>query len=624
MIYHSKPEDILHAFDVIDRFFFVIRHKPFRHLQSYNALDNHYFWEMGGKYGPFGRYRPRYGSNPSCGKSDGSRSQSLRYNSHWRRAIPGYDRIQLSPVLSGTAQAESLALKDRHWYDIHNIELRTGEKIVSVNPREKSVFTDQGSCLHYDELVFATGSVPLRIPIPGANLDGVMTFRTLDDCETMGSLAETHTPIVVIGGGLLELEAANGLLSLGMEVTVVHGVKTLMERQLDSKAAKLLERELNRLGLKLELDRLTTRILGGDHVEGVEFADGTRILARHVVMAIGIRPNVEVAETAGLSLNRGIVVDDFMAISEPNIWAVGECAERNGILYGIVAPLYDQVEVLVQRLLNRPANPYVGSVPVTKLKISEVNVFSAGSFHDDENSHSLVILDSLKGEYRKAVFRDDRLVGPVLYGDTTLSARYSVVRRQASAQKFIESGLWNTQNSRSDSFSVASWNDEDVVCGCRGVSKGIIVNAVLQNDLNTIDQIRLHTGASRSCGSCGPLIAQLITSTTGIQARDDSDRLCACTDMPHKEIIQAIRTRKVCSITDMMRDLGWNNPQGCAKCRPALNYFRVFQPQTVPDDPRSRLVNERVHANIQKKQYVFRRTSHSISRLIRSRGKGFC
>lgn len=240
-------------------------------------------------------------------------------------------------------------------------------------------------------------------------------------------------------------------------------------------------------------------------------------------------------------------------------------------------------------------------MPVTKLKVSGVNVFSAGSFHDDENSHSLVILDSLKGEYRKAVFRDDRLVGAVLYGDTTLSARYSaLVRRQTSAQEFIESGLWNTQNSRSDSFSVASWNDEDVVCGCMGVSKGIIVNAVLQNDLNTIDQIRLHTGASRSCGSCGPLIAQLITSTTGIQARDDSDRLCACTDMPHKEIIQAIRTRKVSSITDMMRDLGWNNPQGCAKCRPALNYFRVFQPQTVPDDPRSRLVNERVHANIQK------------------------
>ena len=265
---------------------------------------------------------------------------------------PGYDRIQLSQVLSGTAQAESLALKDRHWYDIHNIELRTGEKIVSVNPREKSVFTNQGSCLHYDELVFATGSVPLRIPIPGANLDGVMTFRTLDDCETMGSLAETHTPIVVIGGGLLGLEAANGLLSLGMEVTVVHGVKTLMERQLDSQAAKLLERELNRLGLKLELDRLTTRILGRDHVEGVEFADGTRILARHVVMAVGIRPNVEVAETAGLSLNRGIVVDDFMATSEPNIWAVGECAEHNGILYGIVAPLYDQVEVFGPKTLK--------------------------------------------------------------------------------------------------------------------------------------------------------------------------------------------------------------------------------------------------------------------------------
>ncbi|MCL4493379.1 MAG: nitrite reductase large subunit NirB [Firmicutes bacterium] len=518
---------------------------------------------------------------------------------------PGYDRIQLSQILSGIANPEGLVLKDRPWYKIHNIALKTGEKVITVNPGDKSVLTDCGSHLNYDDLVFATGSTPQRIPVPGADLPGVVTFRTLDDCKRILHLGRSDTKAVVIGGGLLGLEAAHGLRALGMQVTVVHGVKTLMERQLDSPAAKLLEKTLIQRGLQLEMNRLTTRILGHDRVEAVEFSDGRRIPADLVVMTVGIRPNVTLAKSLGLNVNRGIVVDDFMRTSHPHIWAVGECAEHNGTLYGIVAPLYEQVEVLAKRLLNISSEPYTGSVPVTKLKVSGVDVFSAGTFYDeeeDETSDTLAVLDSLKNHYRKAVFRNRQLVGAVLYGDTALSARYSaLIRRQTSVEEFVESGLWDNHTASQNALSIESWKAEDVVCGCMGVSKGTIVDAIREKDLDTVDQVRLHTGASRSCGSCRPLLAQLLTLTTGLETVDKTGGLCACTDMGHEQVIQAIRTRKLSSISEVMRELGWNTAEGCPKCRPAVNYYlRVFRPQEAADDPASRLVNERLHANIQK------------------------
>lgn len=236
--------------------------------------------------------------------------------------FPGYDRIQLSHVLAGNVDPSGLLLKDEKWYYDHGITVKTGDKVIELQPKDKIIRTEQDLTFTYDELVLATGSSALRIPVPGAHLPGVVTFRSFDDCETMIQMARVHRNAVVIGGGLLGLEAAHGLNALGMNVTVVHAVSTLMERQLDWHAGKLLERELRHQGIELAMDAKTIAIHGDHHVEFVELSDGRRISADLVVMAVGIKPNVDLAKASGITVNRGIVVDDFMRTSEAHVWAV--------------------------------------------------------------------------------------------------------------------------------------------------------------------------------------------------------------------------------------------------------------------------------------------------------------
>ncbi|SMC04756.1 nitrite reductase (NADH) large subunit [Sulfobacillus thermosulfidooxidans DSM 9293] len=515
--------------------------------------------------------------------------------------FPGYDRIQLSHVLAGNVDPSGLLLKDEKWYYDHGITVKTGDKVIELQPKDKIIRTEQDLTFTYDELVLATGSSALRIPVPGAHLPGVVTFRSFDDCETMIQMARVHRNAVVIGGGLLGLEAAHGLNALGMNVTVVHAVSTLMERQLDWHAGKLLERELRHQGIELAMDAKTIAIHGDHHVEFVELSDGRRISADLVVMAVGIKPNVDLAKASGITVNRGIVVDDFMRTSEAHVWAVGECAEHAGVVYGIVAPLYEQVEVLAKKLAQMPAESYKGSVPVTKLKVSGVEVFSAGDFQDDDHSNTLVMMDGLKNRYKKAVFRQNQLTGVILYGDTTHSAKYSSLIRQGATWEDLEkAGLWGDNAESKSISSVETWDNDDIVCGCMGVNKGTIMNAIKAKGLSSVDDIRLETGASRSCGSCRSLVGQLLTYVTGNQV-EDSNRLCACTDLSHEMVVEAIRVHHLYQVHDVMKQLKWKNPEGCSKCRPALNYYvRMVWPVQADDDPQSRLVNERLHANIQR------------------------
>ncbi len=275
---------------------------------------------------------------------------------------PNYNRILLSTVLQGDTSFPEIIMNSWEWYQKNDIQLYTGEAIVQIYPDKKLVKSDQGRVVEYDELIIATGSSSFMLPIPGSDKVGVTGFRDINDCETMIKVAKEYKKAVVIGGGLLGLEAARGLLNLGMKVDVVHLMPDLMERQLDPNASAMLKAELEAQGMNFLLEKQTTEIFGDDRVQGLRFSDGTEIDADLVVMAVGIKPNTAVAKESGVPVNRGIVVNDFMETSIPNVYAVGECAEHRGTVYGLVAPLYEQGKILAAHLCGAETKPYEGSV----------------------------------------------------------------------------------------------------------------------------------------------------------------------------------------------------------------------------------------------------------------------
>ncbi len=340
---------------------------------------------------------------------------------------PNYNRILLSPVLAGEQTLDEIVLNPLAWYERHGITLHLGKKVVDVDRERRLVMADDGTTAEYDRLIIATGSQPFILPVPGKDLDGVIAYRDIADTQAMIETARTHRHAVVIGGGLLGLEAANGLMLRGMDVTVVHLMPWLMERQLDEVSARLLQKSLEDRGLKFRLGAQTQALLGDDEgrVRAVRFQDGSEVCADLVVMAAGIRPNTELAEKIGLAVQRGIVVSDQLQSSDPFIWAVGECASHRGIAYGLVAPLYEQGQVLAAHLAD-PLTPtaYTGSLTSTKLKVTGINLFSAGDFMGGEQCDEILLFDPPGGVYKKLVVKDDQLVGACLYGDTADGAWY--------------------------------------------------------------------------------------------------------------------------------------------------------------------------------------------------------
>ena len=329
-----------------------------------------------------------------------------------------YNRIMLSPVLSGEAIYEDILIHDEAWYARHGVTLRRGAEIVSLDRGAKTVCARDGSTTPYDKLLLATGSSPFVPPLPGAGVPGVRVYRDLDDVLAMQLAAARGGPAVVIGGGLLGLEAAAGLALRGMAVTVVHLMPTLMERQLDPEAGLLLQRTFERRGIEVRCGASTAAILGDDRVTGVRFADGDEIPADLVVMAVGVRPSAALAKAAGLAVGRGVLVDDALQTNDPDIFAVGECVEHRGQCYGLVAPLYEMAKVVAARLAGDAGAVYEGSITATKLKVTGVNLFSAGDFASGADREDIVLRDAAQGHYRRLVLRDGRLIGAVLYGDT--------------------------------------------------------------------------------------------------------------------------------------------------------------------------------------------------------------
>jgi nitrite reductase (NADH) large subunit len=329
-----------------------------------------------------------------------------------------YNRILLSPVLAGEKTVDDIIIHTRAWYAANGITLHTGDPVVAIDRHRCMVQSASGREVHYDRLLLATGSKPFIIPVPGSELPGVIAFRDIHDVEIMLATARSHRKAVVIGGGLLGLEAANGLKRQGMDVTVVHVMDSLMERQLDKPAAALLRQALEKRGIRILLEANTERVLGEQRVSGLRFKDGSEIETDLVVMAVGVRPNVELAKSAGLHCERAIVVDDTLqTLSDPRIYAVGECVQHRKATFGLVAPIWDQARVCATHLAGHGHRRYVQAATSTKLKVTGIDLFSAGDFVGGEGTEDLVYRDPRRGAYKRLVLKNNRVIGAVLYGD---------------------------------------------------------------------------------------------------------------------------------------------------------------------------------------------------------------
>jgi nitrite reductase (NADH) large subunit len=519
---------------------------------------------------------------------------------------PNYDRIALSSVLAGEKSLEEIVINSRDWYVENGIRLVAGDPVVALDRTARTVSSAAGLAVPYDRLLIATGSKPLAPPIPGLGLPGTCAFRDIADVETMLAAARTSRRAVVIGGGLLGLEAAWGLKRQGMSVALVHLMPTLLERQLDATAGTLLQRDLDRRGIAFFTNGQTEQIHGSERAEGVRLADGREIPADLVVLAIGIRPNIDLARAAGLEVNRGIVVDDAMRTDDHDIFAVGECVEHRGQVFGLVAPLWNQAKACAARLAGDADARFVPPPLSTRLKITGVDVFSTGALAAaDPADEEITFQDVARGVYRKLVLRQGKVAGAVMYGDVTDSAWYFQLLREGTDVAPMRDTLILGRAAVAPDLAtaMAALPDTAEICGCNGVCKGAIVSAIAEHGLATLEAVRAHTKASASCGSCtGQVEGLLALALGGGYAKPVGERpMCKCTPHGHDHVRQEILARKLKTIPAVMQALGWTRPEGCASCRPALNYYLLCAwPGEYEDDARSRFVNERMHANIQK------------------------
>ena len=524
-----------------------------------------------------------------------------------------YNRLMLSYVLDGKKSYEEIITHNDDWYQQQGITLHKASPVASINPDKNIVSSVNGITCHYDKLVIATGSSPFVLPIPGTNLNGVLTYRDQGDVEKMlaaaadASAKEQPLRAVVIGGGLLGLEAASGLLNQGMQVSVLHLADTLMERQLDPSAGWLLGEEFTRRGVDVHTGAQTEAIVdnGNGDVAGVALKDGRTIAADLVVMAVGIRPSTSLAKQAGIKVDRGIVVDDQMQTSIDNIYALGECAQHNGEVYGLVTPLYDMAKVLADNLTGEPS-VYKGSVTATRLKVDGVLLYSAGNFNDSPDNEEIVLRDPSAGIYKRLVLKNNRIIGAVLYGETSDGPWFfDLLKREVDISDLRDTLIFGQSFQGGPEVNpleaVAALPDEAEICGCNGIGKGTIC-AAIDSGSTTLDTVRAATKASSSCGTCTGLVEQILTVKLGSAYQPAAiTPVCPCTDYGHDEVRRLIRAKTLRSIPQIMQQLGWNSSGGCAKCRPALNYYLVCEyPADYQDDYQSRFINERAHANIQK------------------------
>lgn len=510
-----------------------------------------------------------------------------------------YNRILLSNVLNGTQDAKEIFLNPLAWYEENGITLHAGKRVTRIDRDAKTVFAE-GLAVEYDYLVFATGSKPFIPPIPGTPLHGVFAFRTLDDCRNIAEYAKDCKTAVVIGGGLLGLEAAKGLMTHNVEVTVVEMAPWLMNVQLDEAGGKVLGQTIEKLGIKYRTGTVTKELLGHLKVSGVKFGDGTEIPADMVVISAGIRPNAELAKECGIACDRAIVVDDQLRTNDPAVFGVGECVQHNGTIYGLVAPLWEQTKVLAQVLTGTGAGAaYTGSKIATKLKVMGVELASMGRINDLKPTDEVVSFSEPgRDVYWKAIVRDGKLSAACLLGD--LGPADDLVRlfhsgADAPARRLE---LFFTAGSEKKEASLADLPDAHQICDCNGVCKGTIVQAI-KNGKCTLPAVGKATRAGTGCGSCKKLVKGLIEAVAGGVKADPSESwYVAAVPLDKPSLVAAVKERGLKSVSAVLRELGTADDE---KSRNGLaSMLKGIWGTEYVDERDSRFVNDRVHANIQK------------------------
>ncbi|MGA1932736.1 nitrite reductase large subunit NirB [Arcobacter sp. YIC-464] len=518
-----------------------------------------------------------------------------------------YNRIMLSYILSQEKTFEDTIINHESWYEKNGITLHTGEKIVEINKEKKTVISQSGKVENYDKLLIATGSKPFIPQTVGSNLNNVIAFRNKADVDTIIKTIDKSKTAVVVGGGLLGLEAAYGIAMHGVKTILVHRSGSILSQQLDSTGGKLLQVNLEKYGIEFKLNTTIKQINGTSDVEEVEFSDESSVESNIVVFATGIIPNKDLAIEAKLDTKKGIIVDDFMSTSDKSIYAVGECVEHKGNTYGLVAPLYEQGKVLAKKLADVEVEGYSGSTLSTRLKISGVDLFSAGDYLGDETTEELILLDEKVGIYKKLVIYDNKIIGIVLYGDTADASWYlKLLKEHTDISDLRTKILFGKSALSGDSGhggdDVNSMSDDEEVCGCNGVCKGDVVNAIKDKDLKSLGDVKSCTKAGASCGSCLGLVEQILVNTLGDEYNAVEEGICDCCDVGHKEIKECINENEFSDVYEVFEKLNWKTADGCIKCRPAINYYLLvkYNDDKYKNDKRSALVNDRNFANIQK------------------------
>jgi len=511
-----------------------------------------------------------------------------------------YNRILLSLVLAGEKSAEEIVINDISWYQTNSIRARLGVKIASVDRERRLVVDEDGGITEYDKLILATGSSAFIPPIPGVDKKNVHVFRTLDDTRALLEKAQPGLKVAVIGGGLLGLEAARGLQVRGCQVTVVHLMETLMDRQLDATGGDYLKRKIESLGIRVMLPQQTAALFGNGRVDGLRFASGEELEADLVVIAAGIRPNAELGRKAGLEVRRGIVVNDYMETSDPHIYSVGECTEHRGQTFGLVAPLFEQGRVLASTITGNRGSVFTGASPAAKLKIMGVDIFSAGSI--DESGAGVETVryeDPSLGVYKKLLLKDNQLLGMILVGDIEDEHTYMDWMRNGTDLTPYRRQLLFPPRESDPGLEVAAIPDRDTICGCNGVRKGDIVQAIHAHSITTLAGLKEHTRASTSCGTCTGLCEKLLRAVTPDFQEETRTTLCSCVPFSYEQLREMIRGQKLKSVEEVLNIYG--NRKGCEICKPALSYLLdMVWCGDHEEDRSARFINDRVHANIQK------------------------
>ncbi|GAA0918157.1 nitrite reductase large subunit NirB [Virgisporangium aurantiacum] len=520
-----------------------------------------------------------------------------------------YNRILLSNVLSGAEEEAGIFLNSLAWYAENGIDLRAATRVERIDRHARTVYASDGSTTHYDKLIIATGSTPFVPPIEGMRNpkrgfhQGVFTFRTIDDTRAMTRYARDHERAVVIGGGLLGLEAARGLQEYGVAVTLVHNLSHLMNVQLDAQAGAILRSSVEKLGITVELDAMTQAVVGADKVEGVRFADGRTIPCDMVVVAAGIRPNTEVARASGLPVERAIVVDDQLRVAdESDIYAVGECVQHRGATYGLVAPLWEQATVLADHLTgaNRDA-AYHGSRTATKLKVAGVDLAAMGVTGPERDDDEFVVFsEPRKGVYKSVVIRDDRLIGATLLGDVGKAGFLMQAFDRGLPLPEERAKLFFDLGGPATELEPAEMDDDAQVCNCNGVSKGAIC-ATVHSGVKTVTGVMDATRAGKGCGSCKSLVQRIVDWAAGGAAEEDPAANWYVPGVPLDKpaLMDAIRARNLRSVSAVFDALAGGRQDAKSKMG-LVSLLRMMWGDEYEDERGARFINDRVHANIQR------------------------